>query len=68
MKFLKKVLILVCITCVGYGLCELSRTDEAQEKLFAILGEDTYLAILDKVRLLHDLLGWPIHFVKALLP
>ena len=41
---------------------------QAQEKLFGILGEDTYLAILDKVRLLGDLLGWPIDFVRALLP
>ena len=39
-----------------------------KEKLFGILGEDTYLAILDKVRLLGDLLMWPIDFVRALLP
>ena len=68
MKKLKKLLILACFGCVGYGLAQVLKTDEAQEKLFGILGEDTYLAILDKVRLLGDLLGWPIHFVKALLP
>ncbi len=68
MKIIKKFLVLVCFGCVGFGLFKLLSTDEAQEKLFGILGEDTYLAILDKVRLLGDLLGWPIHFVKALLP
>ena len=49
-------------------LVKLLKTDFAQEKLFGILGEDTYLAILDKVRLLGDLLMWPIDFVRALLP
>ena len=68
MKIVKKFLLLVCFSCVGYGLARLLSTDEAQDKLFGILGEDTYLAVLDKVRLLGDLLGWPIHFVKALLP
>ncbi len=68
MKKLKKLLILACFGCVGYGLAQVLKTDEAQEKLFGILGEDLYLAILDKVRLLGDLLGWPIDFVRALLP
>ena len=68
MKKLKKLLILACFGCVGYGLAQGLKTDEAQEKLFGILGEDLYLAILDKVRLLGDLLGWPIDFVRALLP
>ena len=68
MKKAKKFLVLVCLGCVGYGLGKLLKTDEAQEKLFGILGEDLYLAILDKVRLLGDLLGWPIDFVRALLP
>lgn len=68
MKKLKKFLILVCFGCVGFGLAKLLSTDEAQEKLFGILGEDTYLAVLDKVRLLGDLLMWPIDFVRALLP
>ena len=52
----------------GLRPCKLLSTDEAQEKLFGILGEDTYLAVLDKVRLLGDLLMWPIDFVRALLP
>ena len=68
MKTLKKLLVLVCIGCLGYGLSKLLSTDEAQEKLFGILGEDTYLTILDKVRLLGDLLMWPVDFVRALLP
>ena len=68
MKIIKKFLILACFSCVGFGLFKLLETDEAQEKLFGILGEDLYLAILDKVRLLGDLLGWPIDFVRALLP
>lgn len=68
MKTLKKILFLVCFGCLGYGLVKLLRTDEAQEKLFGILGEDTYLAVLDKVRLLGDLLMWPVDFVRALLP
>ena len=68
MKKLKKLLVLACFGCVGYGLVKLLSTDEAQEKLFGILGEDLFLAILDKARLLGDLLMWPIDFVRALLP
>lgn len=68
MKKAKKLLVLACLGCLGYGCYELSKIDKVQEKLFEILGEDTYLAILDKVRLLGDLLSWPINFVKALLP
>lgn len=68
MKKLKKCLFLVCLGCLGYGLVKLLSTDEAQEKLFGILGEDTYLTVLDKVRLLGDLLMWPVDFVRALLP
>ena len=68
MKIIKRFLLLACFSFVGFGLFKVLSTDEAQEKLFEVLGEDTYLAVLDKVRLLGDLLGWPIHFVKALLP
>ena len=68
MKKAKKFLVLACFGCLGYGLYKLLKTDAAQEKLFGILGEDTYLAIRDKGRLLGDLLGWPIDFVRALLP
>ena len=68
MKNAKKCLVLACLAGCGFGLFKLLKTDEAQETLFAILGEDLYLAILDKVRLLGDLLMWPGDFVRALLP
>ena len=68
MKKLKKLLVLACLGGAGYLLAKLLKTDKAQEKLFEILGEDVYLAVLDKVRLLGDLLMWPIDFVRALLP
>ena len=68
MKKAKKFLVLVCLGCVGYGLGKLLKTEEAQDKLFGILGEDLFLAIQDKVYLLGDLLMWPIDFVRALLP
>jgi hypothetical protein len=65
---LKKLVIGAILCALGYGLYKAINTAKAQEKLFGILGEDLYLAILDKVRLLGDLLGWPIDFVRALLP
>ena len=61
-------LLTACLGGVGYLLAKVLKTDAAQEKLFEILGEDLFLAILDKVRLLGDLLMWPIDFVRALLP
>ena len=63
-----KFLVLVCLGGVGFLLAKLIKTDFAKEKLFKLLGEDTYLAIEDKVYLLGDLLMWPIDFVRALLP
>ena len=68
MKKAKKFLVLACFGCLGYGLFQVLKTDEARDKLFGILGEDLYLAIQDKVYLLGDLLMWPIDFVRALLP
>lgn len=68
MKKAKKLLVIACLGGVGYLLVKLLKTELGQEKLFEILGEDTYLAILDKVRLLGDLIMWPIDFVRALLP
>ena len=67
-KAAKNLLFLVCFGGFVYLLAKLLRKDEVQEKLFQILGEDVYLAILDKVRLGGDLLMWPIDFVRALLP
>ena len=68
MKKAKKFLVLLCLGCLGFGCAQVLKTDKAQEKLFGLLGEDAYLAILDKLRLAGDLLGWPIDFVRALLP
>ena len=68
MKKLKKLFVIACLGGVGYLLAKLLKTDKAQEKLFEVMGEDTYLAVLDKVRLLGDLIMWPIDFVRALLP
>ncbi len=68
MKKLKKLCVIACLGGVGYLLAKVLKTDKAQEKLFEIMGEDAYLAVLDKVRLLGDLLMWPIDFVRALLP
>ena len=67
-KAAKKLLFLVCFSAFAYLCGKLLQKDEVQEKLFAVLGEDLYLAILDKVRLCGDLLMWPIDFVRALLP
>lgn len=70
-KFFRKLkrIVVGAILCVlGYGLYKLINTNRAQEALFGLLGEDTYLSILDKVRLAGDLLSWPISFIKALLP
>ena len=67
-KTAKKLLFLVCFGGCAYVLGKLVQKSEVQEKLFQVLGEDTYLAILDKVRLGGDLLMWPVDFVRALLP
>ena len=56
MKKAKKLLVIACLGGVGYLLVKLLKTELGQEKLFEILGEDTYLAILDKVRLVGDLI------------
>ncbi|MBR1455727.1 MAG: hypothetical protein IJ594_01035 [Oscillospiraceae bacterium] len=67
-KAAKKLLFLACFGGFAYLLGKLAQKSEVQEKLFEVLGEDTYLAVLDKLRLGGDLLMWPIDFVRALLP
>jgi hypothetical protein len=67
-KAAKKLFFLACFGGFAYLLGKLAQKSEVQEKLFEVLGEDTYLAILDKVRLGGDLLMWPIDYVRALLP
>lgn len=67
-KAAKKLLFLACFGGVAYLLGKLAQKSEVQEKLFEVLGEDAYLAILDKLRLGGDLIMWPVDFVRALLP
>ncbi len=67
-KAAKRLLFLACFGGVAYLIGKLLQKSEVQEKLFEVLGEDIYLAVLDKVRLGGDLIMWPIDFVRALLP
>ncbi|MBO5555809.1 MAG: hypothetical protein J5927_01360 [Oscillospiraceae bacterium] len=67
-KAAKKLLFLACFGGVAFLAGKLAKKAEVQEKLFALLGEDTYLAVLDKLRLGGDLIMWPVDFVRALLP
>ena len=68
MKAVKKILGLVLFGGVVYAVSKLAQRDEVQETLFELLGEDTYLEAQDKLRLVGDLLMWPVDFVRALLP
>ena len=68
MKAIKKILGLVLFGGVVYAVSKLVQRDEVEEKLFALFGEDLYLDVLDKLRLVGDLLMWPVDFVRALLP
>jgi len=67
-KAAKKLLVLVCFGGCAYVIGQLLKKDEVQQKLFELMGEDTYLAVLDKVRVAGDILMWPVEYVKALLP
>ena len=68
MKAVKKILGLVLFGGVVYAVSKLVQRDEVEEKLFSLFGEDLYLDVLDKLRLVGDLLMWPVDFVRALLP
>ncbi len=68
MKKAKRFLALVCLGCISVGIGKLLQKDSVRDKLFEVLGEDTYLALDSTIRLLADLVMWPVHFVKALLP
>lgn len=68
MKKAKRLFALVCLGCVGVAIGKLLQNDDVRDKLFEILGEDKYLALDSTIRLLADLVMWPVHFVKALLP
>lgn len=67
-KKLKKLFIAAIVGVLGYLAAKLCQTDDVQDKLMSWMGEDLFLAVLSKVRLAGDILAWPIHFVKALLP
>ena len=68
MKAVKKILGLVLFGGVVYAVSKLVQRDEVEEKLFALFGADLSLDVLDKLRLVGDLLMWPVDFVRALLP
>ena len=67
-KAAKKLLFLVCFGVFAYLAGKLVQKEEVKQKLFEVLGEDKYIALDSTVRLLADLLMWPIDFVRALLP
>jgi len=67
-KKARKFLVLLCLGGIGYGLVKLLEQEAVKDKLFECMGEDSYLQAESVVRLLGDLLMWPVHFVKALLP
>ena len=67
-KKAKKLFALVILGCVSVGAAKLLQNDDVRDKLFEVLGEDKYLALDSTIRLLADLVMWPVHFVKALLP
>ena len=68
MKLIKKLFGLVLFGGAVYAVSKLVQRDEVEEKLFSLFGEDLYLDVLDKLRLVGDLLMWPVDFVRALLP
>ena len=67
-KKVKQLLFLACMGCLCCCAYKLLCNDRVQEKLFSILGEELYLALLEKARLLGDLAKWPVDYVRALLP
>ena len=67
-KKAKRLFALACLCGVGFGIAKLLEIESVKDKLFEVLGEDKYLALESTTRLMGDLLQWPVHFVKALLP
>lgn len=57
--------ILAAVVGLGYALL---KTEFVQSKLYSGANEDKTFAIRDTLRLVGDLLNWPIDFVRALLP
>ncbi len=67
-KAAKKLFVLACFGGCAFVLSKLLKKDAVQQKLFEVLGEDTYIKLVDITHLLGDLLMWPVDFVHALLP
>ena len=68
MKKAKRFFALVCLGCIGVGVAKLLQLESVRDKLFEVLGEDKYIALDSTIRLLADLMMWPVDYVKALLP
>lgn len=68
MKIVKKLIGAAVAAGVACLLVQVVKTEKVQSWLYSGKNEDITFAVEEKVRLLGDLLGWPIHFVKALLP
>lgn len=67
-KICKVFKALAVLAALGFGAVKLFQTDFVQSKVYSGANEDLAFAVEEKVRLLCDLLAWPVHFVKALLP
>lgn len=67
-KKAKKLITALILGSLGILAVRLCQEDEVQDKLMSWMGEDLFLAVLSKARLAGDVLAWPIHFVRALLP
>lgn len=67
-KKAKKFFVVACFGGIGYGIVKLLQLESVKDMLFAALGEDRYLKIEGVTRTATDVLQWPVHFVKALLP
>ncbi len=68
MKRSKVLFTVACVGGVGYLAARLLQSDAVQSKLMGGKYDDTVLNLMEKARTLGDILGWPIHFVRALLP
>ncbi len=68
MKKAKRFFALVVLGCISVGIGKLLQKESVRDKLFEALGEDKYIALDSTIRLLADLVMWPVDFVKALLP
>lgn len=68
MKIVKKLVGAAVAAGVACLLVQVVKTEKVQSWLYNGNNEDITFAVEEKIRLLGDLLAWPIHFVKALLP